>query len=515
MSSTVTTPPAERAALRVLGVSKSFPGTQALKNVWLQVGRGELHALLGGNGSGKSTLIKILAGLHAAEPGGSVVVHGHELDAQHITPPLARRVGLRFVHQQPAIFGDLTVAENLFLDEDLPTRFVQVDWRRLRREARALIERFHIDAEPGSRLGSLRPATQTMVAIARALKDADSDAATILVLDEPTAALPDAEVQVLLGALRRYASAGHSILYVTHRLGEVVAAADGATVLRDGTVAARLGKNELTEAALVAHITGGRGSVIERRPATGRGRIVLDARGVAGGPIHGVDLRVHAGEVLGVAGLLGSGRTTLLEMIFGARPLEGGTLELGGSRYRPADPADAIARGVVYVPEDRLRRALFPDLSVAQNLSAPALRSYRRFGRLRRRREAEDARRTIARYAIKARSERDPIALLSGGNQQKAVLGRWLARSPRLVLLDEPTQGVDVGARVELHRAVRAAADDGAGVLFVSSDLVELAEYSDRVLVLRSGEFVGELSGERLHEHDITAALHVAGGEAS
>jgi len=224
---------------------------------------------------------------------------------------------------------------------------------------------------------------------------------------------------------------------------------------------------------------------------------------------------VHAGEVIGIAGLLGSGRTALLEMIFGVRPLVGGECFFEGRPWKPRDPTEAIVHGIVYVPEDRALRAVFPELSLTRNLTAPFVRNYRRVGWIDQRREAADAREMIKNYGVKARSERDPITLLSGGNQQKVVLGRWLSRSPRLVLLDEPTQGVDVGARVDLHIAVRAAADKGAGVLFVSSDFVELAQYSDRVLALRNGRIVAELASTELDAHSISEALHVSEKEES
>jgi ribose transport system ATP-binding protein len=502
-------------ALSLRGISKEFPGTKALNDVSFDIAAGELHCLLGGNGSGKSTLLKILAGVYSAGSSGEILVHGEPIAADAMTPEIAKERGLRFVHQQGGLFPELSVAENLMLDGALPVRVGRVDGRALRRNAQALIDRFDISAKPGTRMATLRPASQTMVAIARALRDVDAEANAILVLDEPTAALPDAEVEMLLTALRRYAESGRTIVYVTHRLAEVLQVGDEVTVLRDGEVAAQLQRNRFTEENLVAQISDKRDRAAaahreEDAVARVKGDVVLRVRGLQGGPVRSVDLDIHAGEIVGIAGLLGAGRTSVLEMLFGVQKPTSGEVEFEGRSWSPKDPAAAISGGLAYVPEDRLEKALLPDLSITRNFTAPSVRKYRRLGWVDLRREYRDATAGLGDYAVKARSARDPISVLSGGNQQKVMFGRWLSRSPKLVLLDEPTQGVDVGARVELHSSVRAAAAAGAAVILVSSDFIELAQFSDRVLALRDGKIVAQLSSEGLDGQSIAEALHLS-----
>jgi len=486
------------AALRVERVSKAFGATRALKGVSLELGRGSVHALLGGNGSGKSTLVKLIAGVESADA-GELEIGGERHELRSMTPTRARGAGLHFVHQQRSTFSALTVAENLAIGRGFETGFGgRIEWRRVRRRAAAVLERFQIDARPDQELGELGPAVRTMVAIARALQDQDGSDGGVLLLDEPTAALPAPEAALLLAALRRYADAGQAIVYVTHRLEEVFAVADRATLLRDGEVVGEVEPRSLDHAALVELMMGRTVAQIERLRGRPEGGTILSARKLAAGSLSPLDLDLREGEIVGLGGLIGSGRSTLLEALFGARPLRSGEIRIGGEERRVDSPAGAIAAGVAYVPEDRQAEAAFPELSVGENLSLTAISDYWHRGTLDRRRERRDSLGLLGSFLITAESEAAPLSSLSGGNQQKVVLARWLRREPRVILLDEPTQGVDVGARAEIYELVHRAVAGGAAALVASSDFEELARICDRVIVLRKGKVVAELRAEEL-----------------
>jgi ribose transport system ATP-binding protein len=484
-------------ALRIDHLSKTFPGTRALDDVSFEIHSGEIHALVGGNGSGKSTLIKILAGVYHGDPGGTITVGGTSMDADHTTPAKARALGLHFVHQNPAVFPALSVAENMVIGHGFSTTAVgSIRWRALRRQTRALLDRFEINVQPEALVGSLRPAERAMVAIARALQDQEGQHSGVLVLDEPTASLPRAEVVRLMGALNRFAAAGQTILFVSHRLDEVIDTAARATVLRDGKLAGTLVGTDITEDRLIELIAG---RALDRMypvmPPVATDEVVLEARGLTGGPLHGVDFQLRRGEVLGVAGLLGSGRSELLKMIFGAYPIRSGTVVVDGKQVRFRDIGDAMAAGIAYVPEDRGVEAAFLNQTLSDNVVASSISRYWRTGRLRNRAIDTDARASIRRYFIRASSEKQTMGTLSGGNQQKVVLARWLNRHPRILLLDEPTQGVDVNARAEIYSLISTAVGEGCSVLIVTSDFEELSRVADRVIVLTGGKVAAELHG--------------------
>jgi ribose transport system ATP-binding protein len=460
-------------ALEVRGLTRHYGAVAALDDVSLTVAPGTLHALVGANGSGKSTLIRIVAGVEVGEPGGTVTVGDRSVEADRISPGFAREAGVHVVHQVSTAFADLTVAENVGVT-DLPTRLGGVDWRRLRREAAGLLERLGVDVDPAARMGSLSPARQTLVTVARAFAGEPQ----VLVLDEPTAALPAREVDTLLDGLRRLVDAGLAVVLVTHRLDEVARAADRATVLRDGRHVASFAVGSVEPADVVTMITGSTAEPASHDAA--RGDVLLQVDGLAAGPLDGIDLTLHAGEIVGIAGLLGSGRTTLLEAVFGARPRRAGAMTLAGEPFAPRSPADAMAAGVGFVPEQR-ERSTFAGQSVAENLAIvdPGRGWWRD-----RRRERGEAARDLAELSIVAGGPDAPMASLSGGNQQKVVLARWLRRRPRVLLLDEPTLGVDVGARVAIHGLIRRHVAEGNGALVVSSDADELDALADRTLVL-------------------------------
>jgi ribose transport system ATP-binding protein len=507
---------ARAVALRVDGLTKSFGGTCAVDGVSLELQRGTIHSLLGGNGSGKSTTIKILAGVYEADR-GAIEIGGDRYDARSFSPRQAADAGLRFVHQQQSTFPELTVAENLAIGHGFETAVGGwVRWREQRRHAARVLERFGINVDARTTLAHLGVATQSMIAIARALQDVGEEQPGVLVLDEPTAALPPGEVKILLDALRRFASQGQTIMYVTHRLEEVVQIADRATVLRDGKVAGMLDAAEIDHDALVNLIMGRKvQAALARHASAVRDDVRLRCEGLAGGPIRRAELSLCAGEVVAIAGLLGSGRSSLLRLIAGDVAREAGTVFVDGSPVDFAGPREAALARVAYTPEDRLASAAFLGLSVRENIGITSAGHYFRGGALRHGAERRDTRRLLEEYQVKAASTESPLSTLSGGNQQKALLVRWLRLNPRLLLLDEPTQGVDVGARAEIWQLVRNAVDGGAAALVVLSEFEELVNVCDRVIVLRAGTTAMELDcaglSDGVLEHAVLSGERVDG----
>ncbi|GAB3854645.1 sugar ABC transporter ATP-binding protein [Nocardioides maradonensis] len=486
-------------ALATDGICKTYGATKALDDVSLTVSTGAIHGLMGGNGSGKSTFIKMLAGVVVPEA-GRLAIGGDWADARTHTTAKAKAAGLHFVHQQNSTFPDLTVAENLALGRGFErTRAGSIAWRAQRARARAVLQRFEVDVDPDTPMVRLSAAAQMMVAIVRALQDQDdTQERGILVLDEPTASLPKHEVDILLSGLRRYAAAGQTIVYVSHRLEEVIAIADEVTVLRNGRVASRLVGGRINHESLVAGITGSATSATDRAdvpdgaaPTTTGAPVVTFGRpGLRAGQVA-----VRPGEIVAVAGLLGSGRSRLLKQLFGVTARDGLEAQLAGTELPGGSVRHAMARGVAFVPENRLAEAAFPELSIAENLSITCLSEHATVGWIRPSREHGAARRLIGEFGVRAPSESAPLTALSGGNQQKVILARWLQRRPELLLLDEPTQGVDVGARTEIHQLVRAAAAAGTAVLVVSSDFAELAALCHRAVVVSKGSVVNQIAG--------------------
>ncbi|WP_236795672.1 sugar ABC transporter ATP-binding protein [Amycolatopsis sp. GM8] len=495
------------AALSIEHLTKTFTGTHALSDVSVDVAPGTVHALLGGNGSGKSTLIKVLAGVHRADPGGIIRVAQRSVPADQITPAFARDAGLRFVHQDPGVFPEMTVAENIGLVNGFGGTPGTISWTTLRRRTALLLERFGIAATPDQELGSLRPADQTMVAIARALEDAED--LNILVLDEPTATLPKGEVDVLLESIKACSRSGQTIVFVSHRIDEVLSISDDITVLRDGHKVVTRANEGLVESDVVRYIVGRPVSeVLPHPPERDHQQVFLSVRGLRGGPLADVTFTASRGEVVGIAGLLGSGRTELLRMLAGAMPADGGEVRLDGETIRPRSVGDGIKHGIAYVPEDRALDAALSDLSVEDNLSIADLNRYRAGLLYRHRREHEEARADIRKFGIKTRDIFTPLSQLSGGNQQKVILARWLRLDPRLLLLDEPTQGVDVGARADVYALIDDAVEKGLTVVLVSSDFTELSRVTDRVLVLSDGRIGAELAGADATEEMITELVY-------
>jgi ribose transport system ATP-binding protein len=487
----------------VADVSKDFTGTRALSNVSLQIRRGEIHALVGGNGSGKSTLVKALAGVQPADT-GMVTFDGEEIAARDLTPALSSRHGVRVVHQDLGIFPSMSVTENLALGRGYELGgFGRIRWGGQRRRTAQILEKFEIPTTPDALMEDLSASVRAQVAIARALQDREEGGRGLLILDEPTASLPAHEVDELLTALRRFKAQGQSILYISHRLSELLELTDRVTALRDGVVIGTHDTAELDETALINLIVAGKTeSTLVPPPALPiDAPAVVEIRGLSAGPLQGVDLTVRRGEIVGVAGLLGSGRSELLRAIFGDYDIRAGTIQVDGKKRHARHPKDAIDDRVALVPENRLEDAAFLDLPVYLNMAVIDLGEYRVAGRISVRKMRAAGREKVRRYRVKVSDEGALLSTLSGGNQQKTVVGRWLSRAPGLLLLDEPTQGVDVGARADIYRLIHDAVADGAGAIIVASDFEELAHVVHRAVVLRGGRLVAEVSGDDLTPH--------------
>jgi ribose transport system ATP-binding protein len=517
-------------ALSVRGLSKRFGATRALRDVDIDVMAGHVHAIVGGNGSGKSTTVKVLAGIHQADT-GTITVRGRRWDARQFTPAISRGMGLRFLHQDLGLFPGMTVAENLGLGTSISrARVTPVRWAAVRRDARLLLDRFELALRPDDRLGDLRPSEQTMVAVARALNVPD-DQPAVLVMDEPTASLPGPDADLLLAHLRRHSARGQTVIYISHRLAEVRVVADSVTVLRDGRHVVTAAMGSLTQEQLVDHLVGPAGAgKREETASASTGERPMDANacdrlkgsreGRASGPagltvsglrssrLKDLDLTVGEREIVGLTGLAGSGFDEPLNILFGLERASAGVMRLDGREFRPRGPRDALAEKLIYSPADRHREGCFLDLQVRTNLTAPRLRAFWRRGWLSLRRERADAEAASRSFGVRAGGVEAEMGSLSGGNQQKVVLARWLALTPRLLLLAEPTQGVDVVARAEIYARLRATVNAGASVLLSSTDLDELVHMCDRVLVLSGGRVVDEYAAPRLDVAELTRSLH-------
>lgn len=497
------------ASLRLEALTKRYPGTTALDAVSFEVGRGTFHALLGGNGSGKSTLIKMLAGVEQGDVGGTLSLGTSSVDANHVTPAWSKAAGIRFVHQDLGLFETLTVAENMALTAGFDGRFGAVRWSAVRSHAAHLLRQVGLDVSPDARIQSLKPAQRTLVAIARALHERDGKP-ELLVLDEPTASLPDREVGSLLATLRQLVDAGTTVLYVTHRLAEVLQAADNLTVLRDGAHVSTRPVAGLDEDQLVELIVGRPVTSLFPDSVDTPSDVVLEVAGLEGGPVRGIDLSLRKGEILGIGGAVGSGRSSVLRLLFGDLRRDAGEIKINGRAVDLPTPTAAMRAGIAYVPENRGSEAAFATLAVSENLAASTFSRDSRGGWLSPLRERRAARRDVADFGIRTASVLAPFRSLSGGNQQKVVLGRWLRLNTNVLLLDEPTQGVDVGARSEIYELVRAAARDGLAVIVVSSDFEELAGLSDRVVVMAAGRVVAEAKTPAADRDWIAHKAHAA-----
>ena len=498
---------ATRTVLWMRDIKKSFSGVSALRGVNFDLKAGEIHALVGENGAGKSTLIKIMTGAYRRDS-GVMDYGGSPVTFQN--PTEAQAVGIVAVYQEIHLVGFRTVAENIFLGRE-PHRFGIIDRRRMNTEASQILERLGLDIDPRSLLGSLNIAHRQMVAIARAI----FFAARVLILDEPTSSLTETEVSVLFNVMRRLKSEGTSIVYVSHRFEELYAVCDRVTVLRDGCNIVTRSLATLNRLELVCYMLGRQPEEVSKGVTAFAGRsqnavnrpVLLHAEALKYKKrLDGVSIEMRHGEIVGLAGLLGSGRSETVRALFGAEPLEGGTVKLEGNLLSLRDPHDAIDAGIAFLSEDRKADGIIPELSVRENVTLAALPNLTQWGIVSRKRQNELVDRFMQRLGIKATSAEQKIHELSGGNQQKVLLARWLCKNTKLLLLDEPTRGIDVGAKGEIQRLIAELAEQGLGVLMISSEVEELVEGSQRVIVLRDGRSIAELSGE---QKNIKVILHV------
>jgi ribose transport system ATP-binding protein/rhamnose transport system ATP-binding protein/inositol transport system ATP-binding protein len=485
--------------LTISNISKSFPGVKALTEMQLNVRAGEIHALVGENGAGKSTLTKIIAGVYRPDEGqmefDGEIVHWHSAGD-------AKTAGIHVIYQEFVLFPQLTVAENIFLGHERRRGFGLVDHRQTRKDAVEILRRLGVEIDPDSRVSDLSVADQQMVEIAKALVHK----VKLLILDEPTAVISGKEVSLLFQRVRALKAEGVAVIYISHRLEEIFEICDRVTVLKDGKFVACLDVSEVDRGSLVSLMVGR--NMAELYPPKADMRrdrpTVLEARNISvPGRVRGASITVRAGEVTTLAGMVGSGRSELALGIFGGLALSGGQIAIGGKTYSAMSPAKAIEEGIGLLTEDRKGQGLAMLLDVASNISAADLSSVSRKGLINQRKENEIARLEISAYQIACRGPSNPVFNMSGGNQQKVLVSRWARTCKKVLILDEPTRGVDVGAKAEIYRIVRGLAENGIAVLMISSELPEVVGMSDRVVVMREGVITGELVGDEINEGEI------------
>ncbi|SAL16024.1 ABC transporter [Caballeronia turbans] len=506
---------AQTPLLDMQDIDIAFGGVAALKHARLSVAAGEVHALIGQNGAGKSTLIKILTGAYR-KSAGTIRFDGREVDFR--TPKDAREAGISTIYQEINLVPFRSVAENIFLGRE-PRRFGLIDWKTVQRRAAELLESFGLRIDVKKPVREYSTAIQQMVALARAV----SSDAKLVIMDESTSSLDEGEVELLFNVVRRLRDDGRAVTFVSHRLDELYALCDRVTVMRDGQTVAENSMQEMDKLKLVTTMLGRtlaavvhEDSAVKEANLAKRGPVVLSTQGLAAGAkVTDVSLDVHAGEAVGLAGLLGSGRTETMRLLFGADRPARGVLAVGGESAAFKSPKDAIARGIAYLTEDRKAEGIVPELSVRDNLTLVCLPALTKRGVVDVSKQREIVDGFVESLGIKLRSPDQPIRELSGGNQQKVLLARWLATHPRLLLLDEPTRGIDVGAKADVAKIVRELRDAGLAVLLSASELEELTAVADRAVVIRDGETVARLDGAQMNEASIMDAIAYGAGAES
>ncbi len=474
--------------LQMRDVSKTFPGVRALNKVDLDVRLGEVHALAGENGAGKSTLMKIMTGVYKADPGGSIAIEGTPVeigDAVH-----ARALGISIIYQELSMVENLTVAENIFLAREPLRAGGLLDKARMNREAGDVLATLHMNVEPTTQVAQLSIGQKQMIEIAKAI----SYRSRIIIMDEPTASLSHHEAVTLIGLIRKLRDQGIGIVYITHRLDEIFEIADRVTILRDGSTVDSLPIAEVTRDILVRKMVDRELSQLYgKHTCHATDEVLLDVRGLTlshprphQAKVRDIDFTLHRGEVLGFFGLIGAGRTEIMEMVFGMRPSTG-SIAVEGKAVDIHEPADAIAHGIGFVTEDRKEQGLVLGMSVRENFSLTHLEAYSPHQFIDRRKEMSRTRDFIASLGIKTPSTEQRVINLSGGNQQKIVIAKWVARSPKVLIVDEPTRGIDIGAKAEVHALLARLARDGMGIIVISSDLPEVLAVADRVIVVKDG----------------------------
>jgi L-arabinose transport system ATP-binding protein len=483
--------------LEVRAISKAFPNVQALADVSLEVSAGEVLALVGENGAGKSTLLRILNGDYQADS-GQVLLGGQPV--RFASPRDAHEAGIRVIYQEPELIPGLNVAENIFLGE-LPSHGHFVDWRRLHREAYDRLAEFGFEKEIATTTlaEKLTPAQRQLIEILKALKQG----VRVLALDEPTSSLSDEEAQRLFKIVQGLRSQGVAMIYVSHRLREVLRIAQRVAVLRDGRLIGVVPAADCCEDELVRLMVGRELAAATDREDHCRSDVVLSVEQLCAPGVNDVSFEVMCGEVVGFAGLVGAGRTELAKALFGATKITSGRILVDAAAVDIRTPADAMAAGIGFAAEDRKNESLFPILSVRENTSIAILARLRRLRFVRRKNEVQLVDTLVRKLRVKTPSLEQAVGKLSGGNQQKVVLARWLAREPRLLILDEPTRGIDVGAKAEIYQLVRQLAADGMGVIFISSELPEVLGVSDRIIVMQGGRITGEMPASGATEESV------------
>jgi ribose transport system ATP-binding protein len=500
----------DAVALSVQGVSKTFGVTRALDDVFLAFRAGQITALLGENGSGKSTLIKILAGAYTPDPGHATATVRGEGVPLPLSAEQSHRLGLRFLHQDLGLVLEASIADNVALYDGFVSPSLALRRREERRRTAALLERFEVTADPDAIVADLSPSEQTMVAIARAFGDETRWPERVVVLDEPTAALPGDEVARVFRAIRRACRAGAAIILVSHRLDEVLEVGDRVAVLRDGRVVAEESLEGLGADDLIAMMLGH--ALVRADPDLRGGEershdALFRVTDLARDRVRGVSFALKAGEVLGIAGLVGSGRSELVRLLGGVQRPTAGTIGLAGETKRFSEPSEAVAAGVVTVPQNRRRDGVILEMTISENLTLGDLGAVSWKGSIRPRQERAEAQALIERFDIRPPLLALPLRLLSGGNQQKVAIARAVRLNPRVLLLDEPTQGVDVGARSEIGEIIVSLKRAGVGIVLASSDLDELLELADRVIVLDRGRVRDDLHRSEIHRDRLALAL--------
>lgn len=491
---------ARQPVVELRGVAKRFGGVPALRGVDLDLRPGEVHALVGENGAGKSTLVKFLAGVHRPDS-GELLLDGRPL-ALH-SPLDARHHGIAVIHQHPTLYPDLDVAENIFMGRQPRDRLGRLDWRAMYRDTLRLLDQLDAGFAPSTPVQGLSVADQQLVEIAKAL----SLDARVLVMDEPTASLSAREVDELFTIVRQLRDRSVAVLFVTHRLEEVFALADRVTVFRDGAHVITAPAAELTTEETIRHMVGRRLEALFPKEPAKIGAVVLSVRGLSrAGAFRDVGFDLRRGEILGLFGLVGAGRTEVARVLFGIDRAEAGEIRVNGDRVRIGAPEQALALGIGYVPEDRHGQGLVLPFPVQANVTLPIVSRLSRWGLLARRRERQIAADLTDRLQVRSAGLAQEAAALSGGNQQKVVLAKWLATRPTVLILDEPTRGIDVGTKAEVHRLISGLAGQGMAILLISSELPEIMGMADRVLVMHEGRLTGEFARAAAGQERIMAA---------
>jgi len=495
------------AFLEMKGISKHFPGVQALDNVDFEVERGEIHALVGENGAGKSTLMKVLMGVYSRDS-GRILLDGKEVRIS--SPKEAENLGISMIFQEFNLLPHLTVGENIFLTRLPRKSFLRtVDWKKLWDNASEILSKLEISLDPKSLIKDLSVAEMQMVEIAKAL----SVNARILIMDEPTSALTQEEIKKLFAQMRKLKDQGVAIVFISHRLEEIKEISDRITVLRDGRKIATVAAGEVTEEEIAEMMVGREVKTLFPKTEVRKGKVLLEVKSLTRrGVFEDVSFYLREGEILGIYGLVGAGRTELVRSIFGEDPVDDGEVFLEGRKVSVKHPKDAVDLGVGLVPENRALQGLLLNMSVRENIALPNLAKLSRKGWVLGFRERSVVQRQVQVLGVKTPSIEQKVLYLSGGNQQKVVLAKWLERNPRVLILDEPTRGIDVGAKAEVHALMNSLAEKGIGIIMISSELPEVLGMSDRVLVMRKGRIVAEFTREEASPQKVVLAA--AGGKA-